>query len=62
LLGKFFGKKKEEPLKEDEVRVVLPEESYTLLEWKQENLPCIGMLNSALKGFEHKKYSDGTFP
>lgn len=54
MLGKLFGRKKEELLKKDEVRVVLPEESYTLLEWKEEGLPCIGMLNSALKDFQHK--------
>ncbi|HIK73139.1 MAG TPA: DUF695 domain-containing protein [Alcanivorax sp.] len=52
---KLFGRKKEEPLKENEVRVVLPEESYTLMEWKEDGLPCIGMLNSALSDFEHKQ-------
>ena len=55
MLGKLFGRKKEEPLKENEVRVVLPEESYTLMEWKEDSLPCIGMLNSALSDFEHKQ-------
>ena len=55
MLKGLFGKGKDEKLKENEVRVVLPEESYTLLEWKQDELPCIGMLNSALSNFEHKK-------
>lgn len=55
MLGKFFGGKKGEPLKENEVRIVLPEESYTLMEWKADDLPCIGVLNSALKDFEHKE-------
>lgn len=53
MLGKLFGKKKEE-LKENEVRIVLPEESYTLMEYKQENLPCIAVVNTGLLGFEHK--------
>jgi hypothetical protein len=55
VLGKLFGKKKGENLKENEIRIVLPVESYTLLEWKEEGLPCIGLLNSNLKEFEHKE-------
>ena len=54
MLEKLFSKKKEKPLKENEVRIVLPEESFTLMEWKEKELPCIAMLNSALKDFEHK--------
>jgi len=54
MLGKLFGRKMEKPLKEGEVRVVLPEESYTLMEWKEDGLPCIGMLNSSLKDFQHR--------
>ncbi len=50
----MFSCKKEEPLKDNEVRIELPEESYTLLDWKEENLPCIGVLNTGLKYFEHK--------
>ncbi len=50
----MFWRKKEKSLKENEVRIDLPDESYALLDWKEENLPCIGMLNSGLKGFEHK--------
>lgn len=50
----MFWRKKERPLKDNEVRIELPEESYTLLEWKEGDLPCVGMLNSALKYFEHK--------
>ncbi len=41
--------------KEDEVRVVLPEEEYGILEWKEERLPCVAVLNSALNDFEPKK-------
>ncbi|QIL89609.1 DUF695 domain-containing protein [Microbulbifer sp. SH-1] len=53
MLGKLFGKKKDE-LKENEVRIVLPEERYTLMKYKQENLPCIAAVNTGLLGFEHK--------
>lgn len=38
----------------ESVRVVLPEEAFAVLDWKQDGLPCIGMLNSSLKSFEHK--------
>lgn len=54
MIGKLFGKKKEENLKENEVRIVLPEESYTLIEFYQDDFPCIAMINSGLVGFEHK--------
>lgn len=54
MLGKLFGKKKEEQLKDNEVRIVIPEESYTLIEYKQDDLPCIAAVNSGLLGFEHK--------
>ncbi len=53
MLKKLLGKK--EGLKEDEVRVVLPEEEYGILEWKKQGLPCVAVLNSALKDFESKK-------
>lgn len=53
MLKKLFGKK--EALKENEVRVVLPEEEYGILEWKKEGLPCVAVLNSALKDFEQKE-------
>jgi hypothetical protein len=53
--SKLLGKPKERELKENEVRIVLPEESYTLIEWKEDGLPCIGMMNSALKDFQHKE-------
>lgn len=55
MLGKLFGKKKDDDLKEDEVRIVLPEESYTLIEYKQDDLPCIAAVNSGLIDFEHKE-------
>ncbi len=54
MLEKLFGKKNEKQLKENEVRVVLPEDSYTLIEYQQEDLPCVAMVNSGLLGFEHK--------
>ncbi len=37
------------------IRVVIPEESYTLMEWKEDNLPVVGCVNSALKEFEPKE-------
>ncbi|KKC99072.1 DUF695 domain-containing protein [Photobacterium halotolerans] len=55
MLGKLFGRKKKEGLKENEFRIVLPEESYTLIEYNQEKLPCIAMVNSGLIGFEHRE-------
>lgn len=54
MLGKLFGKKNDEQLKENEVRIVLPEDSYTLIEYQQEDLPGVAMVNSGLLGFEHK--------
>ncbi len=54
MLSKLLGKNKEEKLKDDEVRIVLPEESYTLIEYKQDESPCIAAVNSGLLGFEHK--------
>ncbi|OOF14459.1 DUF695 domain-containing protein [Salinivibrio sp. PR919] len=54
MLNKLFGKKQERKLKENEVKVVLPEEEYGILEWKEDGLPCIAVLNSALKKFEPK--------
>jgi len=41
-------------LQDNEVRVVIPEEQFGILEWEDEGLPCICVLNSALKDFEHK--------
>lgn len=55
MLGKIFGKKKGDGLKENEVRIVLPEERYTLIEYKRDNLPCIAAINSGLLDFEHKE-------
>jgi len=55
VLRKLFGRKKEEDLKENEVRIILPEESYTLIEYKEDDLPCIATVNSALPEFEHKE-------
>lgn len=36
------------------VRVNLPEETLTLMKWKENGLPCIGMFNSSLKKFVNK--------
>ncbi|MEZ8382068.1 DUF695 domain-containing protein [Vibrio splendidus] len=52
---KSLFKNKEPALKENEIRAVIPDEEYGILEWKEEGLPCIGVLNSALKNFEPKK-------
>jgi hypothetical protein len=57
VLRNLFTKKKdkaEDNPKINQVSVVLPVESYTIMEWKNDGLPCIAMLNSALKAFEHK--------
>ena len=53
MLKKLFGKKPEPEAKE--VRVVLPEEEYTVMEWTQDDMPCVAVLNSALKGFEPRE-------
>lgn len=55
MLGKLFGKKKAEGLKENEVRIVLPEEHYTLIQYTNDDLPCVAVVNSGLVGFEHKE-------
>ena len=38
-----------------EIRVELPEDKYTLLEWKEKELPCIAMVNVGIKDFEPKE-------
>ena len=55
MLSRFFGKKKNQPVKENKVRVTLPEETYTVMEWEADKLPFVGVLNSALKNFEPKR-------
>lgn len=45
----------EQQLKENEVRISLPEESYTLLEYENEGLPCIAMVNAGLADFAHSE-------
>ena len=37
-----------------EYKVVIPEESFSILEWEEDGLPCVVVLNSALKNFEPK--------
>ncbi|MDP3334247.1 MAG: DUF695 domain-containing protein [Methylococcaceae bacterium] len=39
----------------EEFEVILPEERYGILEWQAESLPCVAVLNTALKDFEPKK-------
>ena len=46
-------KKKE--IEDKEYRVIIPEEEYALIEWKEEGLPVVAMLNTALKDFEPKE-------
>lgn len=53
MLRNLFRKKKQ--LEENEVRVVLPEEKFSVGDWKSEGLPCVAVLNSALKDFEPKE-------
>ncbi|NWK57782.1 DUF695 domain-containing protein [Verrucomicrobiaceae bacterium N1E253] len=38
-----------------EYRVLLPEEHFQLVEFRQEDLPAIGVINSALQEFEPKE-------
>lgn len=49
---KSLFKKKDKP---KEYKVIIPDEAYTMMEWKSESLPCICMLNNALKSFEPKE-------
>ena len=53
MLSKLFGKKTE-TLKENEVRLVVPEEVYTVLNYKHDGLPGVMAINSALKDFDHQ--------
>jgi hypothetical protein len=53
--GKLFGGRKDNELKENEVRIALPEERYTLLQYNSDDLPCIASVNSSLVEFEHKE-------
>ncbi|MBX2868387.1 MAG: DUF695 domain-containing protein [Acidiferrobacterales bacterium] len=54
MLKKLFGRNKDNKLKENEVRVVLPEEKFGVLKWNENGLPCVAVLNTGLKNFEHK--------
>ena len=55
MLSKLFGNTRKRDLKENEVRIVLPDESWTLVEYKMDDLPCIAMVNSGLLDFEHAR-------
>lgn len=39
----------------EEYRVIIPEERHQLVSFRQEDLPGIGVINSALQGFEPKE-------
>lgn len=54
MLGKLFGRGKKKEAQADEVRIVLPEESYTLIEYKNDDLPCVAMVNTGLMDFQHR--------
>jgi len=54
MLGKWFGNTKDLDLKEDEVRIILPEEKFTLIQYKENELPCVAAINASLVDFEHK--------
>ena len=54
MLDKLFSKKKKEELKHSEVRIALPKESHTLIEYKQDDLPCIAVVNSGLFDLKHE--------
>ena len=41
--------------KEKEFRVIIPEEEYQIIEFKQEDLPGIGVINLSLVRFEPKE-------
>jgi Family of unknown function (DUF695) len=38
----------------EKYRVVIPDEVYAVLDWRQEDLPAIGVVNQAMAGFEPK--------
>jgi len=53
-MKKLLGKLKKKKHEDNQVRLVLPDDSYSILEWDQEGLPCVCVLNTALQDFEHK--------
>jgi hypothetical protein len=54
VLRKLLGINRKERLAENEVRVVLPEEVFALMEYRENDLPCIAVVNSGLVSFRHK--------
>lgn len=54
MFKKLFQKRTKK-LKENEVRVLLPEENYSLLHYQHNDLPCVAVVNAALKAFEPKE-------
>ncbi len=53
----FSGNKKKEnqDLSSDEVRVFFPEEVFSTIEFKQDDLPGIGVITSSLKEFKQRE-------
>ena len=49
MLKKWLGKRRPQARKQ---RLTLPDEIHTLMQWQEEGLPCVAMLNSALRDFE----------
>lgn len=41
--------------RDDKVRIVLPDEKFTIIEYKQNNLPCIAAVNAGLLDFQHRE-------
>jgi len=42
--------------------LIIPEESYSILNFIQEELPGIAVINTALRDFEPKEVFDGIYP
>ena len=57
ILSKLFGRKERsnDGLKPNEVRVIFPEESFSALEWNQDDKPGVGVVTSSLKEFKHRE-------
>ena len=55
----MFSKSRKTPKGEDQsdnqIRIVLPEEAFSVMEFTDSNLPCVAVVNSGLLDFEHKK-------
>ena len=49
---RLFGRNKEGGA---ELEVAIPKEAPMVVEWTEDGLPCVAVLNSALRGFEPKQ-------